>query len=97
MLDIIDIRIIEKDYIGKIIKNRNEIMHGNLYKIDNAELRVCCYILERIVCYLLMKDLGIDAELLKNRSYVDFNLIRNLITAEHDKKSKNVTIPKPKT
>ena len=80
MLDIIDIRIIKEDYIGKIIDNRNEITHGNLFKVDNAELRICCYILERIVYYLLMKDLGIDAELLKNRSYVDFNIIRNLIS-----------------
>lgn len=83
-LNFIDKRILIGKYIQKIKQNRNNIMHGDLYKIQQDEIFICSLILELIVYFLLMKDLGIDAELLKNRSYVDFNIIKNLITERQE-------------
>ena len=86
-LNFIDKRILIGKYIQKIKQNRNNIMHGDLYKIQQDEIFICSLILELIVYFLLLQDLGIDKERLMHYlfAYVDYNIIRNLMNENRTK------------
>ena len=65
-----------KNYINFIIDNRNHIIHGRIHEV--TKLQVCTDILELIVYYLILSNIGIaKEELTRLGSYIDFNKIRN--------------------
>ena len=86
-LNFIDKRILIGKYIQKIKQNRNNIMHGDLYKIQQDEIFICSLILELIVYFLLLQDLGIDKKRLMHYlfAYVDYNIIKNLMNENSTK------------